>query len=1621
MSENLKFNSWNFINSAPPVKDDEIKRTPILDTIVEVIKDDTNVVFLEGESGIGATTLLSQFIKNSQNITFSLFLNPSSKYSYSLEYVKVILAEQFRTFLGEPEQDKLAIEDVEYSTLINKVKVKTKRDVVYFVVDGLDHIPADDESDINDILKIALPIGVAQFKFIISGSQKRLAKHINNVNTKPYQIMRMSPFEVDLIFSDLNLSEKELGEIKDVCKGVPGYLSSIKRMLQDGTSLEHILKSSPEKYLDFVDIEIKKIYKNSEQFIKLVAIIAYSKQQVCIDDLVALSGMQKQEVVLFLEKQSFIIFKDESLIDFISSSHRKVAEKNLKEYQSEINDLQIKFLSQAPNSSTALLFLPSYLQQKNRYEELLELLSNEHYFNLLDSTQSLSQLMARAELGLTSAHSLKKATSVFQFSLQKSLFIDLAKSTASEEEIRALVAIGNSKHALQIINGAITKASKLILLTAYACGMKRKGKEVDDLIIQSIKDLIDTVDFDKLGDLALQAVENIMAFDPELAAKVLEKTFDKNEDVNKKDFVYSRASIAAAMGMDEAGSNNFDSKIKSKALQEFTSALVLFQKEKNSNQIIDFIESSSSSHKVSLVLSFINISLNYKSLKPLIEYALKLIVEDTTYLPKAKDYAELAEALKDQTIEIDSLERIVKKFDSQIALLKNKSVTRDWARLVCAIACSEAKFDRENAFNRIVELYYDLSEFTNPDIKSECFARIIYALKIVDVDGEYEKVERIRELITSELQISIEELIKNTVTQYECIEHILPAIAEYDLEYAMALSAKLNTSSNRDLSYKKLIQLLVRKEYSDDNYAYAMQILARLNDSEILPLTLLSLTKIATKVKIDGQWVDFVASQVGRIKDIILRLGARINLMKYYNDLDIQKESKFIEDLALEVIEKISPSNTRNNMCFIAVEVLSKYHPIQAEKLYIEVTSTRNSLEFEKTEVQESFFRCLALVIRSISPMIKESLLDENLQFRLTSAIDKLLSVRHKVALFSEIATRYWIAGKSSHAIIENCCMPILDSARKRDALEYEILLEIAFPALYVYRQNTALSRLKDLNDEQSESALYQTCELLRRKQTKFDPDIMDDSESFIVSHLDCEDILSLINLMKRDSSIYLVIDKLTRTIASKKNKSKLTHLQRRDISDKLINIINEKFPDVRNITHDGYLICSYGKAYSITDTNYEKWKELIEKVEGIPNVADKAFIQIELSKCLPTKLSSERDCLLNKAQNNIDLIPSIKDRIGRNQSYSLACKNINTKQAKNILKQSLELSKELYDTDDANKIQSSLINAADQIEPGYADVLLEMFDDDPARREAKLNAVHNVEVIKAKKKLAEHKSLDADGVIDQSYISEAAWKNFSSLLAHRITAKSLDVMISYMTIDSKLGLAEIYPLYCWYIENSARKFISQSDIKTQIQPISEMLLTSTEMAFSIVNKQSNYCNDNLKDLEGTSFLIQSDMRDEALEYIRSWILNNAKEFIKICDPYFSKNDIDIIHLCSGLDQTFKMYIITRQEFLKNKSSDSNESFENEWYAISDQSPPETYIYGIEKTDGHDHIHDRWIITKGNGLRLGTSFNSLGYKMSEISIMTSEDAANCESELDKYLNGQAMHNGKRVRKTIYQL
>jgi hypothetical protein len=169
-----------------------------------------------------------------------------------------------------------------------------------------------------------------------------------------------------------------------------------------------------------------------------------------------------------------------------------------------------------------------------------------------------------------------------------------------------------------------------------------------------------------------------------------------------------------------------------------------------------------------------------------------------------------------------------------------------------------------------------------------------------------------------------------------------------------------------------------------------------------------------------------------------------------------------------------------------------------------------------------------------------------------------------------------------------------------------------------------------------------------------------------------------------------------------------------------------------------------------------------------------------------------------------------------------------------------------------------------------------------------------------------------------------------------------------------------------------------------------------------------------------SSYIIKSGEREEAIRILKTWFQNEVKGYLVICDQFFGAEDLEVLHLLLSAAENCKVYILTSK---KHKDQQAITEPIDEYYStywrlhISDQDPPNTEIIFVgAKSTGKSPIHDRWWLTKGSGLRLGSSYNSLGKnQMSDISILSAEDVEMRYLEIEPYLKKEKKeHNGERL-------
>jgi hypothetical protein len=1614
--------NWNFARDFPKLDEHVVDRPYFLETIVDILTPETPVVFLEGEEGDGATTTLAQYCLKYPDQTFSLFIRAASRFSYSPEYLRLSLAEQFHWYVYGTALVKHAVDPGEFEALVHLVRRKKKSATLYIVVDGLHQIP--DLRLAEQILKEVLPIGVDNFRFIISGQQAILGKSVGAVGTKPYQQLKFRPEDTQAYLNGLRLAHADIVEIHKLCKGIPGRIAAVKRLLNGGTALADILEHEPGRYLEFIRLEFKDLDDLTQSQRMALAVIAFAKRPLTAQNVAAIASLSADDLSTVLKKCSFLT--SPALgdgIEYRSESHRRIAEKVLADLQKEALALQVAYLLKEPKGEAALRFLPTYYQQLNQLQAIIDLISTEHYTELLQSTQSITALRNRADLGSRSAAQLGALIDVAKFSAQRSVFVSLGSQDALESEVAALVALNQPNKALALASRVMMKEERLSLLATYAKQHKEKHGTVDPELINFIKSLASQIDFTELGDKAVEIAADMLSFDADLAVSIVEEANKRAARSLDTDTAFAQLSIQASLSKMPnrvAVEDKARQRISDSALQKLTSSFATLVETLSPQEVINTVaRMDGAAHRIYFLKWYVQFRKDQEHILDVIEYALDAIVRETTYTPTSRDFAELAIALPYVTKDRERVEKLIQRFENQVGLVARATFSKDIIVLQMRIAQAEMAYDRNRATARIEQAYFDVATIKTPEVQSECYAIMLRMLRAIDKDGELEKDQGFRTVIRADLSSVLENILAHTADHYAATDGALKALAMDDCKAALDLAAKLNIQTRREEAYRLVARTIAAQPYSDVRDTVLSECINRIKNSNLRSDTVADVFKAFEANKLKQSWLNTADRLLPTVDIPELRCLTLISRLKLASSVPAELLQTFEIDF-LTSIEKVDSKLTVIDLCFKAADALGKIDHDAAVRMYDKGSTIREKANPATPGALHLLRLCVSLTARALKPVIKAGLFSDSHYLRFTTLVDQIPCFFSRMDVYADLAARAWSVKRFELCgrIVREKCYPMIEEAELLNPQLARRLIKICFPTARCAHGPSAYAYLKRLEQEDADDALYEAALLVLRKLPPNDPCLNNDYEKCRLETEDGYDLVQILEHTDSDSGFYWTLEAIIQAMTSKTNKLVFTAQQRADYARRIHALIDNKLPDSRNITHDGYKIAARAQVYRLEDVVFAHWVQLEKNAKQIGNTADQGYVLVALSNCMPAKYDSHKKRLLEEALKLFDKIPSPIDRLSHYQNYASAASKDALASAKETLKRALLLSSEIEGNARVERHRRELIDIADRIDPALAEKLIEQIDDDPARAHAKSELKRSAAVVKTKREIANAKAIKDVSSCDRTLFPAAAWKNVAALLAGRLETKSNDVMSEYVQVSCASGLNSSYPMLAWFIENAACKFTQQAEASENLVPLVEGLLDTVETTLAILSvaaSQKTLAVDFPSD-DTTGLMVTPRDRAHALQFIREWLRANAVDYIKFSDPYFGPSDVQFLRMILAECPDCKVYILTSRKELKKHNALDAESFLGAWSTLIDQDPPDTEILAIG-SDGDEKalIHDRWIISKGGGLRIGTSFNSIGEgKLSEISMMEPSKASQCEHHINQFLDRQRVVSGQKV-------
>ncbi|TAK28330.1 MAG: hypothetical protein EPO21_22970 [Chloroflexota bacterium] len=975
---------------------------------------------------------------------------------------------------------------------------------------------------------------------------------------------------------------------------------------------------------------------------------------------------------------------------------------------------------------------------------------------------------------------------------------------------------------------------------------------------------------------------------------------------------------------------------------------------------------------------------------------------------------------------------MVGRFDSQSAAVEKLGPTEDFVRLQLLLAEAETRYDPEAAVNRVIGTFLYVDHLEDLDIKVSCLARFPGTLSLVDPEMALEPRDKIHSWVKANLESGIKTILDATAQhgEGEAVRQVVAALAQTKPGMALDLALALNTEPRRDSALHNLVESALLAPQDKLDFEFLQTAIEKIANPLVRDDARLNVVEQLRDSMRNGADLQKAALPFLTQLNEIVSLGERCRACCLAYDLLDGRDDH--EGLRSEILiqlhkawEAIDVGWTKVHIGYKVASELAPSSPNEAQVYLTETDRLRDELHLNDGAAATTYIACLSLAIRAYSGLLpKNSDSSEDLD-RLRELIERIPSNTARAKLWAEVVVKLWLNDRvhDCSQIASRHIRPLLQEIEGTGAQHHDTVGAVSV-ALYCAHKSTALEEISRLPQTYRDDAYEAVAQFILGKQPPSEPYHALWDNNCEVSYEEVVDLCELLELIDEDARIYDIIAVIANSIRpTRRQRDRFSQQQISDIADRLSRIIDNRLPNPRFIKHDGFNILARAQVARINRTGSREWDTLIAQGRCIANAADRAYVLCEIASLLPSKDQStgeKRSQLVQEACSSAEQIPTRYDKSMRYEAFADIVKRFDPGMSKGFLKKAMEAAIE-SGRPNVFPIQRRIIDFAYRFDPDLASQFASMVDDDPARETMRRDLNRHLEVLKLKSKMAEGADTGAESRLNHA---RAAWMLLGALNASRLEPVRPEQTREYVTIASKLPLRDSYPIMSWVVENAIRRYAKTDQATTFLRPLFEATLLGTQLAWRMAARTQSRL-ERLRNWERTqsdyaSLVVRPGERDKAIQFVKNWLASELGDYLKICDPYLEPPDLELLRLILSVRPSTRVCILTSKQHQKQAkvAEPIEDTYRTYWRQyISDQEPPETEIAVVgTKSDGVLPIHDRWWLTRGSGIRMGTSFNSLGVtRESELSIMSAEEARERQIEMDRYLERvEREHRGERL-------
>lgn len=1629
-------------------------RPHIIDTIKRFLGSDTEVVLVEGPRGCGRTTLLREFIEIVDEPCFALFLRAGNRASYSPSLAIRDLGSQLQAYSGgAPTPIETEWSSTKLRSLWQKCNKRLTRygSLGYVVIDGIHHIDPR-ESAIGEAIWELMPRHLAKIKILCSVDQEVNAfPSLYGVKAKPFPVQCFASHESHEYLRDVILDRDKREGFHKQYSGHPASLASLRRQVR------FLSERHKDQILSF-PLDTKGLLENewnisrpsSPDIIEALATLVAAGQPLSNSTLSEYCRLSEEEVMAAFRAIPFLEYSaNHARWRFSCNGIREVVGRFLKaevEYACEL--ISSSYLDN-PDSDEALSQLPQYLESAMQSELLLSWFTEERIAETLRRDKTVASLEPTLGTAISACKKAEQYEGLLAYSLSSSTIKYLSYPASLNDEIGARAALGDFDGAMKLVNSVPFITRRLRLIAVVLDAFSDEGGIQLDQLRSEFEAILSQIDWPSLPtDEAISIAEDVYPVDPARGLDILNKVVGTEGGEGALDLTLARLSLSAikSKASDELSRNSDERDpiphygLIDNKLRQFLDTVGRLLEAKSAPQILNAIKTiQEPSQKLFLLRKWSLQNALQKDAILVTEHAIKLAIESTPSVPTADFFREVTTPLPYYE-ECDAVEEIIKMLDGQDHIIRKRGPTVEYVRLHLQIVQSEWNRGHvERAVKRMEELYSGtIDKLDESATQLSCLSWYTSIASTLRGHQHVDDCQTLVELAEELHEERLRAILRNSADQLEIVRGALQALAVNIPEKACTVASRLNTERRRNTAYRVILDAICRSVTTCPKFETVSKILENLYATEHYDSAILQLTARLCSEVVDSRQnvveVTWIIDFVGKCKSAIIRIRCMASLLAVTtNERDCKHTKGRLEQEIVSTFDGlVSVADKYKAACILLVKLKGKVD--KCEQSVSHVLSFLQKLEGDRPldRITSNGLYCvLDLLAKSVRGLAESGNLSERDVERVGSLINSINDDGLKLTLNASLALYLWSVERNEMYanIVNKYLWPVLNSLASSDLSTKYRMWEEVYPVLWLQNRDRAREGINKFPRWVQERCNASLCYTILRRQPIADP--FDDrarNRRIDRSYDDVINVLQVCKESKSDDLISRIFEWIADELTGKNPGQKLTESQKAEVARMMYHTAKTELPTATGIKHNGYRIMSQAQALRVCKVDGCSWQELVNEAKQLENSADRIFVLAHLG--IYHKNGKKRRELLSIAEKDIGELLTYEDRFGRYFTLASIVADQGKTQAKGIVKKAYE-EVARSGQEETGFEERELIDLAYRIDPSLPMELAVVYDKDNVRREYYENrARREMKSLEMKKNIVNNiiPQRDRESRLNEKTFASAVWRALQSLNSGMMVGVKPEQCREMILRASESPLHIAYPLYSWALASLAMLYSGEGARQKYLREAFEGVLRGARLFCNLTEVTGSLLDvPDWKDLsmkDGTIFVDPGE-RKKALTFLENWISSETEEFLVIADPYFGVAHLEILRNVLKAEHELTVFIVTGGSDKRASIGDFMEELNTAWKNMCEQEPPKTevtVVYNADDPRKQAPFHDRWLLSKGMGLILGTSYNSLGERTSTIRQLSDRELRVVGEKIEPYRKGKTRTvNGKALVCSKFEL